>query len=290
MDGLPSSYVPARIARRRDHTDTLATFWLRPERRVAFEPGQYVTLALPGADGRLVKRPYSVLSAPHEPELELFVERVEGGALTPSLFERTEGDAIGVRGRAAGVFALDPERAHHAMACTVTGVAPFLSMLRAHVEMADPGGEMGPRFLVLYGASAPADHGPYRAELAALSRRPDMTAVATVSRPWEASAWDGETGRVEDVLRKHLDRLGWDPRATAGYGCGNPAMVRNVRGVFRRAGLDDAHVHEEAYFPDAGEAAPESAPPAAAPPARQGAPVRPPGGVVLRSVPRPPDA
>ena len=115
-----------------------------------------------------------------------------------------------------------------------------------------------------------------------------MTAVSTISRPWTAPGWAGEVGRVEDVLRKHLDALGWAAGETAGYGCGNPGMVHTVQGIMRRAGMDGAHLHEEAYFPDAGETAPAEAPPAAAPPARQGAPVRPPGGIVLKTVPRPP--
>ena len=286
MDGLPSSYVPARIVRRQDHTESLATFWLRPERRIGFRPGQYVTLALPGEDGRWIKRPYSVLSTPHEDVLELFVECVDGGALTPCLFEQHEGDDVGVRGRAAGAFARDDERTHHVMACTVTGIAPFLSMLRDARQR----GETGHRYLVLYGASHPDDLGPYASELAALAREADVTGVATVSRPWEAEGWTGETGRVEDVLRKHLDARGWDPREAAGYGCGNPAMLQNVLGVLRRAGFDADHLHEEAYFPDAGETAPAEAPPAAPPARRQGVPMTPPGGVVLKTTPRPPGA
>ena len=288
MDALPARFLAAEVTRREDHTDDLATFWLRPERPVAFAPGQYVTLALPGAGGRWIKRPYSVLSAPHEAEIELFVERVEGGALTPGLFERGPGEEVGIRGRAAGAFALDPACTHHAMACTVTGVAPFLSMLRHAAFGEDASGARG-RFLVVYGASVPADLGPYAAELDRFAGGERVTAVPTVSRPWAAPEWAGERGRVEDVLRKHLDRLGWPLAETAGYACGNPVMVENAKGVLRRAGLDAAHLHEEAYFPDAGEAAPEAAPPAAPPARRQGAPVRPPGGIVLKTVPRPPE-
>ena len=284
MDGLPSSYLEARVVRREDIADDLATFWIRPERPIAFRPGQYVTLALPGQHGRWVKRPYSLLSAPHEDEMELFLERVEGGELTPSLFDLGAGGVVGVRGRAAGAFALDESKRHHVMAATVTGIAPFLSMLRDLRQRA----RTGHRFLVLYGASQPGELGPYHDEVAALAREDGMAGVSTISRPWTAPGWTGETGRVEDVLRKHLDALDWDPRETAGYACGNPNMVQNVRGVLRRAGLAEGHLHEEAYFPDSGERAPAEAPPAAPPARRQGAPAGPPGGIVLKSVPRPP--
>lgn len=285
MDGLPSSFLTARIARRQDHADGLATYWLQPERRIDFRPGQYVTLALTGRDGRLVKRPYSVLSAPHEDELELFVECVEGGALTPCLFELPVGADIGVRSRAAGVFALDEDRTHHVMACTVTGIAPFLSMLRD----ARHRGVTGHRFLVVYGASHPDDLGPYADEVARLGTEADVVAVSTVSRPWSAPGWTGEAGRVEDVLRKHLDALGWNPREAAGYGCGNPDMVHNALGILRRAGFDADHLHEEVYFPSPGETAPViAAPPVEAPGKPTRPPVGPPGGIVLKTVPRPP--
>ena len=273
----PAGYLPARVERRLDVAADLAVFWLRPAELVAFLPGQYVTLAATGADGRAVKRPYSVVSAPHEPLVELVVEHVPGGALTPVLWPLRPGAVVWMRRRAAGRFLLDPERSRHVMACTVTGVAPFLSMLRAHVANDAAGGAADDRFLVVWGASRAAEFGPYRDELAALAAGGPVEAVSTVSRPWADPAWSGEVGRVEDVLRKHLDRLGWDPAGVAGYACGHPQMVETVQGVLHRAGVARDHVHEEVYFTEG------AAPPDAAPPAP---PRRPPGGVGLKTAPR----
>ncbi|MFN3596372.1 MAG: FAD-binding oxidoreductase [Rubricoccaceae bacterium] len=303
---LPRGYLRATLARRHDVTPDLAVFWLRPERPVPFEAGQYVTLALPGADGRPVRRAYSVLSAPHEPLLELFIERVEGGALTPSLFRLPEGAVVGLRPRAAGHFVRDPARHRHVCACTVTGVAPFLSMLRHHAAARATGAELPTeRFLVLYGASHAAELGPYADELRRLARdergthagdMPWLVAVPTISRPWDNPGWTGERGRVGDVLRKHLDATGWPPETVAGYACGNPQMVANVRGLLARAGLAPEHVHDELYYTEAtGTAAatatataPAAALPAVASPARTQEPAgRRPGEITLRSAPRP---
>lgn len=273
----PPGFVRATVARRTDHTSDLATFGLRPDAPVPFLPGQYVTLALPGRDGVVVKRAYSVASAPHEAEVELFVECVDDGALTPWLFDVAVGGTVWMRARAAGRFLLDAACTHHVMAATVTGIAPFLSMLRA--ERHAPTGRH--RFLVLFGASRPAELGPYHDEV--LSFGEAVVAVPTVSRPWASPGWAGERGRVEDVLRKHLDCLGWAPLATAGYACGNPTMIEHALGILRRAGLDASHLHEEKYFTESGEAiAIETDAP---PPAR---PAGPPGGLVLRTVPRTP--
>lgn len=299
----PSGYVCCTVVRRADVTADLAVFRLRTPEPLRFVSGQYVTLALPGATGRPVKRAYSIVSAPHEPELELVIELVEHGELTPLLWPLREGDAIWARKKIVGHFLLDAQRARHVMACTVTGIAPFLSMLRSH-RRAREAGEAVPHhhFLVLFGASAPVEHGPYRAEIEALAREGFVVAVPTISRPWLAPDWAGERGRVEDVLRKHLDRLGWTGDDAAGYACGNPDMIENVKGILARAGFAKEHVHEEKYFTsEEHETAPKPATPGPKPPSTPpggitlkaveppaAPPKGPPGGIILRSVPRPP--
>ena len=280
MDDPPRGYLSATVERRLDVADGLAVFWLRPAEPLAFRPGQYVTLAAPGADGRAVKRAYSVASAPHEPLVELVIEHVAGGALTPLLWPLGAGDAVWVRKKVVGHFLLDAERTRHVMACTVTGLAPFLSMIRAHAARA--AGVPDHRFLVVWGASHAVEFGPYAAELAARAAEGWVEAVPTVSRPWANAGWTGEVGRVEDVLRKHLDRLGWAGADAAGYACGNPDMIETVKGVLRRARFPDGHVHEEKYF-TAGEAAPAVPEPEAPKPKRLPGP---PGGVVLKTAPR----
>lgn len=290
MDAAPRGYLSAIVERRLDVAGDLAVFGLRPAEPLVILPGQYVTLAAADTDGRVVKRAYSVASAPHEPLVELLVELVPQGELTPLLWALREGDAVWVRQKVVGHFLLDAERTRHVMACTVTGVAPFRSMVRAHAAAVEAG-EAVPdhRFLVVWGASHAAEFGPYADEWAALATGGWVEAVATVSRPWANPGWTGEVGRVEDVLRKHLDRLGWTGADAAGYACGHPDMIETAKGIFRRARFPDAHVHEEKYF-TTGEAAPGAGTASAAEPLQKAQPKRspgPPGGVVLKTVPRP---
>ena len=175
------------------------------------------------------------------------------------------------------------------MACTVTGIAPFLSMIRAH-RAATLAGETVPdhRFLVIHGASRSVEFGPYREELEALSEEDWVEAVATVSRPWEDAEWPGEVGRVEDVLRKHFDRLGWTGDEAAGYACGNPNMIENAKGILARARVPQAHLHEEKYFTTTGEAVPidDPAPEPSVEKPKPKMPPGPPGGIKLKTVPR----
>jgi ferredoxin--NADP+ reductase len=54
--------------------------------------------------------------------------------------------------------------------------------------------------------------------------------VPTVSRPWEDETWTGETGRVDDILRKYADMWGLGVNAIA-YSCGHPSMVEGSKGI-----------------------------------------------------------
>lgn len=284
MDAPPPGYLAATVERRLDVTDHLAVFWLRPPTPLAFRPGQYVTLAAPGDAGRPIKRAYSVVSAPHEALVELVVELVDGGALTPGLWRLRAGDTVWVRKKVVGQFLLDAERTRHVMVCTVTGVAPFLSMIRAHAAARASGADVPDhQFLVVHGASHAVEHGPYRDELALCAEAGWVACVPTVSRPWADPSWAGEVGRVEDVLRKHLDRLGWPAGEVAGYACGNPNMIEAALGILRRAGVDPGHLHEEKYFT---VAEPATEAPAATP--TTSVPGRGPGSITLKAVPRTP--
>ena len=72
--------------------------------------------------------------------------------------------------------------------------------------------------------------------------------VPTISRPWKEPDWKGETGRLEDVVRKHADQLGFDYTNTAAYACGHPGMVENVKGLLARACFPKEKIREEEYF------------------------------------------
>lgn len=69
-----------------------------------------------------------------------------------------------------------------------------------------------------------------------------------MSRPGEDLEWKGETGRVEDILRKYLDAFGMEPAETTAYLCGHPQMVENAKGILRRRGFSKEFVREEVYW------------------------------------------
>lgn len=244
-------YASAVVVSRRDLAPDLWVIRLKPETELPFRPGQYVTLGLP-RNGRVIERPYSICSAPTEQEIELFIERVPEGELSSPLYDMSVGAEMVVRRRTKGLFLRDaPVTGQpHVFVATVTGIAPFVSYLRTLAEKARTGESSPDPVVALQGASRSEELG-YAEELRALDQEFDwFRYVPTVSRPWEDPGWDGEFGRVEDVLRKHADSTGVRPGNGAVFLCGHPGMIATARAIMRRRGLSDKEIREEQYWPD----------------------------------------
>jgi ferredoxin--NADP+ reductase len=245
-------YAAATIVSRRDLAPDLWVVRIRPDCELPFRPGQYVTLGLE-LDGHIVERPYSIASDPAEEEIELFIERVPEGELSAPLHDVPIGESTLVRKRCKGLFLKDAPVLDqpHVFVATVTGIAPFVSILRSLVRR-QASGEWVPDqpVVALQGASRSEELG-YEEELRALDAACDwFTYVPTISRPWDDPEWSGETGRVEDVLRKYTDPAGLRPSHGAIYLCGNPEMIGKAHGIMRRRGFGDKEIREEQYWPD----------------------------------------
>ena len=202
---IKGKVTSAAIVKRVDMTPEHFKIWLRCAEPFPFEPGQYCTV---GVDS--VERPYSIVSSPREPLLELFVERIPPpeGHLTPLLHALKVGDTVTLRPRAKGVFLLRPEFRNHVMVATVTGVAPFVSMLRYWLE----GAADDRRMYVLEGASFHDEFG-YDDELQGFGRAPQPSALRADVLAAGRSAQRGVEGA--NRARAH-DRRGLCPRVGVG--------------------------------------------------------------------------
>jgi ferredoxin-NADP reductase len=227
--GAPSA-GPALLERRAVTGNLLRLRLSRPA-GFSFRAGQHVKMGVPG-----LLRTYSLASAPHEEGLEFFVELYPGGRLSEALRRVGPGAAMALGRRASGDLQLDAERVNQFLIATVTGIAPFVSLLRDHLR--HPRGRY--RFFILHGASH-ADEFGYAAELAALMARDPGTFVylPTVSRPDSPRnrGWQGARGRVESLAGAMVERFRLHTRDTAVLACGNPAMVRTVADLFTKLGF-----------------------------------------------------
>jgi ferredoxin--NADP+ reductase len=237
--------LPAEIVARRDVAPDLWTIRVRPSERLVFKPGQYTTLGVRAGE-ELMERPYSIVSSPHEAEVEFFFELVPGSGLTPKLHKKQVGDTLWMGREARGRFAFDGESGHrrHFFAATVTGIAPFVSMVRTlAIE-----GRSDHQLWILHGASRSWELA-YRDELQLLTSQSNwFKYIPTISRPSEDPSWKGEVGRVDDVLRKHLDANGLCPATTTAYLCGHPEMIATSERIFERRGFARDSIRQEIYW------------------------------------------
>lgn len=219
-DRLPQ----AELVYRRDITaDLMVIKLVPPDGPFRFKPGQYCTL---GKEG--VERAYSIVSAPYEGELEIFVELVPEGELTPKMWRMQVGDTMSLRPRAKGIFTLNEKVHHHLMLATVTGVGPYLSIIREYLRQ----GGQGHYFYVLLGASY-QDELTYDGELAELAaNHPECVKfIPAISRPNEErnAGWTGAKGRLNNLVEHYLAAFNLPQEDTMVYTCGHPGMIAGVK-------------------------------------------------------------
>jgi ferredoxin/flavodoxin---NADP+ reductase len=256
MPGHDDKYMTARITRREDYSPTLWSVWMKPPEELVFRAGQYVAFGVDNND-KVLERAFSIVSSPYEPELEFFIERVPEGALSPLLHQLQAGDSVFMRKKAKGIFNIDVKSGHtqHFLVSTVTGIAPYISMVRTLARDLKEGRLAEPfRLVILQGVSKSNEFG-YDRELYQAARQYSwVTYIPTISRPWEDPEWPGERGRVDDLVRKYADNLALKPEDTTVYLCGNPGMIVNARDIMRRRGFENTSIKEETYWaPGEGE-------------------------------------
>jgi ferredoxin-NADP reductase len=204
-----------------------------PDWKPAFVPGQFLSLTA-SVNGDDITRAYSIVSPPLE-RVALCANLVLDGRLSPLLFGMKTGDEIDFKGP-YGAFILRRPVADSIFVATGTGIAPFRSMLLAHLsEHPDR------QFTLIFGVRH--DYGLlYHDELSGLaSKHANFRYLPTLTRPPEH--WTGLTGRVQQPT---LEALG-DRRDVDIYICGLHEMVNDVRARLKEAGLDRKRIIFEKY-------------------------------------------
>lgn len=209
-------------------------------RPMAFLPGQYVNVTVPGT-GR--HRSYSFSSAPGAGEATFLIRNLPGGVMSSYLGERARaGDAVTLTGP-MGAFYLRPIERPQLWLAGGTGLAPFLSMLE---QVAAQGSDQP---IVLYYAVTRA------ADLVELDRVSDLAAkignVTVITILAAAEEAHERKGFVTDHLTS-ADLHGGDCDV---YLCGPPPMVDAVRAHFGKLGVEPAAFHFEKFNPTEAEAA-----------------------------------
>ncbi len=276
-DATNQAAMNATLIDRQDLTDTLAIVRIAPDSGVipSFEPGQFVSIGLPrgeddasvvasvmrrragSAGPRLVRRAYSIASAPQTRDhLEFLLVRVDDGKLTPRFFDVPVGGKLFMDETAKGDFTLAhvPHAADLVLIATGTGLAPFMSMIRAYRST-----NRWRKLILIHGVRFAEDLA-YRAELQqATLHDASIRYLPLCSRRKDGDNWTGQCGRVQTVLSPEVyqsltgDPL--DPKHAHVFLCGNPAMIQDVSALLQPRGFtrdtdtqEQRNLHYERYW------------------------------------------
>ncbi|TWT41813.1 Ferredoxin--NADP reductase [Phycisphaerae bacterium RAS1] len=260
-----ASRCNATIVSRRDVAEDRAIIRVRPDSEIpSFEPGQFITVGLPrpvegeiGADVRpaIIRRAYSIASAPGDAELEFFVVLIDAGRLTPHLWPLRAGGRLWMDNRCHGELTLRdvPAGVDLLLLATGTGIAPYVSMLRANAMK-----KRWRRLVLFHGVRTLGDAGYVDVMREQERADPSIAYVPVISRCEGPPPAGCRTGHVQQAFEPGVsESLGFrlNPADSHVFLCGNPAMVKSGQELLLQRGFamhsrrrGDGNVHAERYW------------------------------------------
>jgi ferredoxin-NADP reductase len=206
--------------------------------------GQHVDIRLTAEDGYQAERSYSIASAPAGQKIELTIERLDDGEVSPYLTDvLREGDMIELRGPVGGYFVWEPGQGGPVLLVGGgSGVVPLMAMIR---ERAAAGSDADMRLLL---SSRSFDEIIYRGELERLAGG-SLTVVHTLTRS-QPAGWSGYARRVDEQMLKEVG-----PPADAAplvYVCGPTPFVEAVANSLVQLGHAADRIRTERFGPTGG--------------------------------------
>ncbi len=198
--------------------------------------GQHVDIRLTAEDGYQAERSYSIASAANGTRVELTVERLDDGEVSPYLTEVVRaGDRIELRGPVGGYFVWEPSLGGPVLLVGGgSGVVPLMAMIRTR-RAAGSDAEM--RLLL---SSRSWDDVIYREEL----EHDGVAVVHTLTRS-QPPGWTGFARRVDEAMLAEVGP-GADARPLV-YVCGPTPFVEAVAEALVHIGHEPGRIRTERF-------------------------------------------
>jgi ferredoxin-NADP reductase len=236
-----SAWQDAVIERVVHRTPRVASLFLRAS-LAAHEAGQHVDVRLTAPDGYQAQRSYSIASAPGDPLLELAVERLDDGEVSPYLHDVAQpGDTIELRGPIGGHFIWRGEDGGPLLLVAGgSGIAPLMAILRHRARVA-PDTET----LLAYSART-WEELVFRDELLNDEESdPHLRVAIATTRGPRHRPTDVEHRFDRELLRTIVAQ--WNRVPNRVYICGATAFVEAVANAFVAEGMSPAIIRTERY-------------------------------------------
>lgn len=237
---LPVEDYAGEVVRIEALTPTIRGIWLKLDRPMQFQAGQYVNLEVDALGG--LSRAFSLANAPRtEDVIELNVRIVRGGQVTTWLHESL---AVGDRLRLSGPYGRFFVKKSAELPMIFMAGGSGLSSPKSMIEDLLNDGCTLPITLV-YGQRSRVEL-YYDAEFRALAERhPNFTYVPALSDESSDSDWPGQRGFVHDAAKRHFNN---DFRGHKAYLCGPPAMIEACVATLMQGRLFERDITMEKFF------------------------------------------
>lgn len=236
---MTSVWNAADIVAAHYETDTARTIRMSFPSPVRFLPGQHVDIRLTAPDGYQAVRSYSVAAAAAPDTLEITVEELADGEVSPYLVRNLAvGEKLEVRGPVGGWFVWRPEDASDVqLIAGGSGVVPLMAMIRARAAANSPA-----RFKLLYSVAGP-ESVYFRQELQSLERSSNALEVTYI---YTRKAPPGQpVGRLQaTTLQANVIGRESDPLI---YICGATVFVETVSRWLVDFGYSASRIKTERY-------------------------------------------
>jgi ferredoxin-NADP reductase len=232
-----------RVVEVRDESETARTIALEVPEWPGHLAGQHVDVRLTAEDGYSAQRSYSIASRPANQHLELTVQRLEDGEVSPYLTQvLMAGDQIELRGPIGGWFVWRPvDQTPTMLLAGGSGLAPLMAMVRQRIAEGLP-----TPMRLIYSTRSP-ETVLYGDELrAAADLDPQLRIDLTYTRE-APPGWPGRVGRLDSA---QLAELTWPASAAPNaFVCGPTGFVEGVANMLVDQGHDARRIKTERFGP-----------------------------------------
>ncbi len=212
-----------------------------PEVGITFRSGQYVQLEIPKY--RRTKAPeyraYSIASsAADHHRLELVITKAEKGVVSTYVHDYLKpGDTLLFRGPYGDFFLRESDKPILLIG-TGSGLAPLRSILYQIKS------ENIQRKTTLFFGDKTRENLFFLEELTGLEQKlNNFKFLPTLSRSTPKDHWQGETGRVTDLIEKYIAQ----DQPLEAYLCGSPEMVESCMALLREKGVPEKCIYFDKF-------------------------------------------
>jgi ferredoxin-NADP reductase len=208
--------------------------------------GQHVDVRLTAEDGYQAQRSYSIASAPEDGRLEIVVERLDDGEVSPYLTDELRvGDRLELRGPIGGWFTWEArDGGPLLLVAGGSGIAPLMAMIR-HRAAANSDASCR----LLYSSRSREDT-IYAEELDRLAAEDGTLEVIHTLTRSQPPGWTGYSRRIDrEMLGEVAPSSEERPLA---FVCGPTPLVEATATALVELGHDPARVKTERFGPTGG--------------------------------------